>query len=152
MARKVALRNSMSDPMPVQSGTSSVASILPSLGKPLVPQVLSETRAIGGKGICYVSIGHRTYLSFLSYLPYCDPIPLSYADYIGLPRLCFLSLITPIVNHLLYYLVAVCLLPYQCLACYLVQYLNRQSGGTVSLGLCPLCLLTLTCLESSSSV
>ena len=142
----------MSDPMPVLSGTSSVASILLSLGKPLVPQVLSETRAIGGKGICYVFIRHQTYLSFLSYLPYHDPIPLSYADYIGLPRLCFLSLITPIVDHLLYYLVAVCLSPYWHLACYLVRYLNPQSSGTVSLGLCPLCLLTLTHSESFSSI
>ena len=69
--------------MPVLSGTSSVASILPSLGKPLVPQVLSETRAIGGKGICYVFIRHWTYLSFLSYLPYHNPIPVMLRTGVG---------------------------------------------------------------------
>ena len=70
--------------------------------------------------------------------------PLSYADYIGLPRSFLLSPITPISDRPLSYPVALCLSPYQWLFPYLpVQYIGSQSGGTVGLGLRPLCLVTL---------
>ena len=49
---------------------------------------------------------------FCPIFPYHDPFPLSLADYIGLPRLFLLSLITPIFNRPLYYLVADVLLLY----------------------------------------
>ena len=55
-----------------------------------------------------------------------------------------LSLITPIVDRPLSYLVADPLSPYPCGCPYLpVRYIDSQSGGTVGLGLCPLRLVTL---------
>ena len=54
------------------------------------------------------------------------------------------STITPISDRPLSYPVALCLSPYQWLFPYLpVQYIGSQSGGTVGLGLRPLCLVTL---------
>ena len=88
----------------------------------------------------------------LSYLRILILLPLSYADYIGLLLPFLLSLITPIVDRPLYYLVADLLSLYLCCGSYPVQYINPQSGGTVSLGLCPLCSLTLTRLESTGSI
>ena len=75
---------------------------------------------------------HRT----LSIFPFClifyisIPFPLSFADYIRLLRSYLLSLITLIFNWPLSYLVAVCLSSYQRCVCYLVQYIDPQSGGT----------------------
>ena len=106
-----------------------------------VATLLSNTYLIMSTLLCF----HWTPdLSFFYLIfPYLNPFLLSPADYIGLPRSYPLSLITPIINHPLYYLVAVCLLPYQCHVCYLVWYVDPQSSGTVGLGLCPLCSLTL---------
>ena len=93
--------------------------------------------------LCYVFIGHRTNLSFSPVFPYRDPYPLSYTDYIGLPRSFFLSTITPIFDRPLCYLVALCLSLYQWLFSYHVRCIGSQSGGTVGFGLCPLCLVAL---------
>ena len=81
---------------------------------------------------CYIFIKYQTqtYLSFCLIFPYHDPSSLSPADYIGLPCSFLLSLITPIFDHPLYYLVAVCLSFYQYSGVYLVRYIDPQSGGT----------------------
>ena len=50
------------------------------------------------------------------------------------------------------YPVADVLSRYQCCGAYLVRYIDPQSGGTVGLGLCPLCSLTFTRSESSRSI
>ena len=92
---------------------------------------------------CYVFIGHWTYLSLLSYLSLSWLFPLSLADHIGLPHLFLLSLITPIFDCPLYYLVADCLLPYQCLVHYHVQMYWPTKRCLVGFGLCPLSLSTL---------
>ena len=78
-------------------------------------------------------------ISFCLISSYLDPLPLSQADYIGLPRSPFTYLpITPISDPLLSYPVALCLSAYQWLFPYLpVRYIDSQSGGTVGLGLCP---------------
>ena len=94
---------------------------------------------------CYVSItGHWTYLFFLSYLPLSWSIITCRLHRTAL-LLFFLSLITPISDWPLYYLVALCLSPYQCLSSYHVQYIGSQSSGTVGLGLCPLSPCHLIC-------
>ena len=72
---------------------------------------------------------------------YLNPFPLSYADYIGLPHSYLLSLITPISDYPLYYLVVVCLSPYQCQDFYLVQYISPQSGGIAGVGTPPFAYL-----------
>ena len=79
-------------------------------------------------------------LSFLSVLsfPISIPFALSHTDYIGLLLSSSLSLITSIVNPLVYYLVADLLSPYQWLYSYLVQYVDPQSGVTVDLDYVPL--------------
>ena len=87
--------------------------------------------------------GPSLFLSVLSPLIMIHS-PLSYADYIGLPRSFLLSTIPPISDRPMSYPVVLCLSPYQWLFPYLpVWYIASQSGGTVGLGLCPLCLFTL---------
>ena len=93
---------------------------------------------------CYVFItGHRTYFPFwLIFLSQSSSLrPTQIISDCFLPF--FLSLITPISDQPLYYLVVLCLSPYQCLPSYHVRYIGSQSGGTVGFGLCPLHLVTL---------
>ena len=77
--------------------------------------------------------------SFLSVLsPYISiPFPLSLTDYIGLLLPFLLSLITPIVDCPLYYLVAETLSSYRCGGSYPVRYISLQSGVTVDLDYVP---------------
>ena len=82
-------------------------------------------------------------ISYCLIFPYLNPLPLSYADYIGLPHYLLLSLIPSIVNHPWCYLVALLLSLYQCPLPYPVRYIGSQSSGTVGLGLCPHRLVTL---------
>ena len=82
--------------------------------------------------------------------PYRDPIPLSYADYIGLPRSLSLIPYPHIFDRPLSYPVALRLSSYRSSGCYHVRYIDPQSGGTVSLGLCPLRLVTLFARVSGS--
>ena len=86
---------------------------------------------------------YQTHLSFCLIFPYLNPSLLSLTDCIRLPRLYLLSLITPIFDCPLNYLVAEYLSPYQCQGSYLVQYIDPQSGGTGGFRLCPLSLLAL---------
>ena len=113
----------------------------------------NANRIVTVHAICYVFVSLWT-TSFHSVLsPIISiPFPLSLADYIGLPRPYLLSLITPIVDPPLHYLVALCLSPYPHLPSYHVWYIGPQSGGTVGLGLCPLCSLILTRSRSTSSI
>ena len=92
-------------------------------------------------------------ISYLLISFYRDPLsPLSYADTSD----CLVPISYPLSPHIfdrpLNYLVADVLSRYQCRGAYLVRYIDPQSGGTVGLGLCPLCSLTFTRSESSRSI
>ena len=93
-------------------------------------------------------------ISLLSVLSSTISIPLPYHSQITSDCLVHISypLSPPIVDPPLHYLVALCLSPCQCLSSYHVRYIGPQSGGTVGLGLRPLCSLALTRSESTSSI
>ena len=115
---------------------SDIWSIIPSLAVSILTllDLASVTFSSSDIRPCFLSV-----LSF----PISIPLALSPADYIRLPLSSLLSLITPIVDRPLHYLVADSLSLYRCSGFYLVRYLTSQSSGTVGLGLCPLRLLTL---------
>ena len=92
-------------------------------------------------------------ISICLIFPYCDPLPLIICRSYRTASLLFSYPLSPhIFNRPLHYLVAGSLSLYQCRGVYLVRYIDPQSGGTVGLGLCPLCSLTLTRSESSCSI
>ena len=108
-------------------------------------------------GVCLLLLRfHRTtdcITPLLSYLPLSrSTFLLSYADTSDCPFPLSYPLSPRIFNRPWRYLVALYLSLYQWLFPYLVRYIDSQSGDTVGLGLCLLCLPTLTRSRSSGSI
>ena len=87
--------------------------------------------------VTFSSLDFGPYFPSVLSSPILIPFVLSYTDYIGLPRSSFLSLIPPISDRPLYYLVALCLSLYQYPPSYHVQYISPQSSVTVDLDYVP---------------